>query len=44
MKLKYYTKDDKKIYTLKEQTNNETKEAHYKFLKLKAVDEKDLKY
>ncbi len=36
MKLHYYIKDNKKVYTLKEFVNNEkTKEAHYKFIKIK---------
>ena len=36
MKLKYYIKDNKKIYTLKELVNREkTNEAHYKFIKIK---------
>lgn len=35
MKLKYYKKNNKKIYTLKESINKEKpKSAHYKFLKL----------
>ena len=37
MKLRYYlNKESKKIYTLKEELDNQpTKEAHYKFLKLR---------
>jgi len=37
MLLKYYiNKKGKKVYTLKEKENNEqTKEAHYKFIKFK---------
>lgn len=37
MKLKFYTsKEGNKIYTLKEEINNEpTKDAHYKFVKAK---------
>lgn len=38
MKLKYYIKNSKKIYTLKDKIDNvETKPAHYKFLKLRDV-------
>ena len=38
MKLKYYMKDNKKIYTLKEVINNEpVKDAHYKFIKIASV-------
>jgi hypothetical protein len=34
MKLRYFLKNGKKIYTLKEKTENkETKDAHYKFIK-----------
>ena len=43
MKLKFYNKDNKKVYTLKEKIGNEkTKDAHYKFLKIRDVKEKDL--
>ncbi len=36
MKLRYFLKENKKIYTLKKTNyDEETKEAHYKFLKLK---------
>ncbi len=39
-KLKFYIKEDKKIYTLKEKVNgNPTSPAHYKFLKIKDVKE-----
>ena len=35
MKLKYYIKNNKKIYTLKAVIDgNSTKDAHYKFLNL----------
>ena len=35
-KLKFHTKGKTKIYTLKQKINNQpTKEAHYKFLKIK---------
>ena len=37
MKLRYYIKNKKKIYTLKE--GEDTKEAHYKFVKLKGPTE-----
>jgi len=38
MKLYFYIKDDKKIYTLKEKVNSEeTKPAHYKFVKIKSI-------
>jgi hypothetical protein len=34
MKLRFFLKDGKKVYTLKSKVENEkTKEAHYKFLK-----------
>ena len=36
MKLRYTIKNNKKTYTLKKTLNNEeTKEAHYKFIKIK---------
>ncbi|HLF54061.1 MAG TPA: hypothetical protein VI544_02685 [Candidatus Nanoarchaeia archaeon] len=37
MKLKFYTnKEGRKVYTLKEKFDNEqTKDAHYKFVKVK---------
>ena len=38
MKLKFFLKNNKKIYTLKEKVDNKlTKEAHYKFIKIKSV-------
>ncbi|MEK6878335.1 MAG: hypothetical protein AABY22_01935 [Nanoarchaeota archaeon] len=41
MKLKFYIKDNKKIYTLKQTIDGkETKDAHYKFLKFKDVSNK----
>lgn len=41
MKLKFYTdKDNKKVYTLKDKANGkETKDAHYKFIKIRSVKE-----
>ncbi len=41
MKLRYFlNKENEKIYTLKEKIKDEqTKEAHYKFLKLKSFKE-----
>jgi len=34
MKLRFYEKEGKKIYTLKEKVDSKpTKEAHYKFIK-----------
>jgi len=37
MKLNFYIKDKKKIYTLKNKINNEpTKSAHYKFVKTRS--------
>lgn len=40
MKLKYYEKEGKKVYTLKEKINNEkTKDAHYKFIRIKSLKE-----
>lgn len=42
MKLKFYIKDGKKIYTLKgSYESKETKDAHYKFIKMKDASEKD---
>jgi len=41
MKLKYYEKNEKKIYTLKEEVEgNKTQEAHYKFIKIKNLIKK----
>ena len=38
MKLKYYLKDNKKVYTLKNNlSNTQTKDAHYKFVKIKSL-------
>jgi len=38
MKLKFYIKDNKKTYTLKDKIDNqETKSAHYKFIKTRSV-------
>ena len=38
MKLKYYIKESKKIYTLKEKINEkDTKDAHYKFVRVKNI-------
>lgn len=38
MKLRYYIKDNNKIYTLKDKIDGiPTKEAHYKFIKIKSV-------
>jgi len=38
MKLRYYIKNNKKIYTLKEKIGGEeTKSAHYKFIKIKSL-------
>ena len=38
MNLKYYLKDKKKIYTLKDNVaGQKTKDAHYKFIKVKSV-------
>ena len=38
MKLKYCLKDNKKVYTLKDNINNtQTKDAHYKFIKIKSL-------
>ena len=37
MKLKFYLKDNKKIYTLKDEIGNKkTSDAHYKFIKIKS--------
>ena len=36
MKLRYYKKDDKKIYTMKKEVDDKkTEDAHYKFVKIK---------
>jgi len=38
MKLKFYIKENKKVYTLKSRVSNkETKPAHYKFIKIKSL-------
>ena len=38
MKLRYYTKDNEKIYTLKNKVNNTpTKNAHYKYISLRST-------
>lgn len=42
MKLKFFLKDNKKIYTLKE--TSETKEAHYKFVKIRDAPKSDAKF
>ena len=42
MKLKFYIQDNKKIYTLKEKLPNsddKTKDAHYKFVRIKPNEE-----
>ena len=41
MKLRYYIKNNKKIYTLKSKDpeGKETKEAHYKFIKFKSYNQ-----
>lgn len=41
MKLKFYTnKENEKVYTLKDKINNQlTSSAHYKFIKIKSVNE-----
>lgn len=37
MKLRYYIKEKKKVYTLESEHNNKpTIDAHYKFIKLKS--------
>ncbi len=39
MNLKYYLKDNKKVYTLKDKIDKEeTKPAHYKFIKIKSIN------
>lgn len=36
MKLKFFTKNNEKIYTMKDEVNGEkTKSAHYKFVKVR---------
>ena len=41
MKLKFFLKDGKKIYTLKEEHNGQvTKDAHYKFIKIRSEEDK----
>lgn len=38
MKLKFYIKENKKVYTLKDKVDNQpTKDAHYKFIKIRDV-------
>ena len=42
MKLKFYLKDNKKVYTLKEEVDSKkTQDAHYKFIKIKSKAEID---
>ncbi|MDP1695422.1 MAG: hypothetical protein Q8L29_00740 [archaeon] len=42
-KLRYHLKDGKKIYTLKESVDDvQTKDAHYKFIKIRGIKEKAL--
>ncbi len=41
-KLKYYLEKAKRIYTLKEKHKNQsTLDAHYKYIKIKSVKEKN---
>ena len=42
MKLRFFLKDNKKIYTLEE--NDKTKSAHYKFIKIRDAPKSDLKF
>ncbi len=42
MKLKFLIKNNKKIYTIKE--NPEAKSAHYKFVKIRDAPKSDLKF
>jgi len=38
MKLRYYIKDNKKVYTLKDKIDNVlTLDAHYKFIRIRSV-------
>ncbi len=41
MKLKYYVRNKKKIYTLKE--SEKTRDAHYKFIKVRDVKQNGAK-
>jgi hypothetical protein len=42
MKLKFYIKDGKKSYTMKEGVDNKkTEDAHYKFIKIKSSAERE---
>lgn len=42
MKLKFYIENNKKIYTLKQEHNGKpTKDAHYKYIKIKSCVEKE---
>ena len=44
MKLKFFLKNNKKIYTLKEEIENKkTKDAHYKFIKIRDAPKPNLK-
>lgn len=44
MKLKFFIKNNEKIYTLKENVDNEkTKDAHYKFLHLRDAPKSNIK-
>ena len=42
MKLRFFIKNEKKIYTLKE--NENTKSAHYKFLKVRDAPKSNSKF
>ena len=45
MKLKFFLKGDKKSYTMKDkQENQETKPAHYKFIKIRDAPKSDAKF
>jgi hypothetical protein len=42
MRLKFYKEEGKKIYTLKEEIKGkEIHQAHYKYIKIKSVEEKE---
>lgn len=44
MKLKYFLKNNKKIYTLcEERENQKTKDAHYKFIKIRDAPKSNIK-
>ena len=45
MKLKFFLKDNKKNYTLKEEVDGQkTKDAHYKFVRIRDAPKSNVKF